>query len=251
MLNPSMISGLCTFVASLCEESSPGIVFVHRVDDAKRLSEALSSTLGVEVPYVCGELSKAIREEIAHALRASKDGIRVVVSTGVWSTGINIPNLAWVVRTTNGTACIPLEQEAGRGARVTSEKHDFAIYDVVDASCETGTEKADKRASEWIKRGYAAGDARIDSPRFKDLDLTRKYFDSLEEGKSEFDGVLNDPSVGVDDAQKAVYWQEILDAEDDRLWSTDPYHCFANKCIKWLCISSIFVSALAALLNNC
>lgn len=112
----------------------PGIIFVRTKKYGRRLCEVISSLSNgqLNVPFISSEMSKAERKEIANKLARCDSGVPFVVSTRVWSTGINIPSLRWVLLGGGGKAPIGILQEGARGSRLSEGKEACEVIDIED-----------------------------------------------------------------------------------------------------------------------
>ncbi|MBM4370592.1 MAG: hypothetical protein FJ098_03015 [Deltaproteobacteria bacterium] len=84
------------------------------------------------VRTVTAEMPKARRERLAQEIREGTSPVRIIVATMVWSTGVDIPGIRWVLWAGGGQAPIGLIQSCGRGARLASGKGSFDFIDVAD-----------------------------------------------------------------------------------------------------------------------
>ena len=83
------------------------------------------------VHFVYGKVSAEEREEVRHAVERDTNSI-ILASYGVYSTGVNIPNLNNVVFCSPSKSRIRVFQSIGRGLRRNEQKTKVTIYDVVD-----------------------------------------------------------------------------------------------------------------------
>lgn len=152
------------FVSDLVDkEEWPGIVFVRTSDHAERLAERISAVMGAEVPVVTSlHLNKAARGQLAERLRARDPEVKVVVSTAVWSTGLDIPSLAWVLMAGAGRAPVGLKQASGRPTRLAAGKPAYTIYDLEDVDVDWAREQAAERREHYTVAGFAVGSRQPD-----------------------------------------------------------------------------------------
>lgn len=246
-----LAAGLSNLLTEKIDEGAyPGIIFVRTKAEGLALAEELQRSLGVPVHAVSADMPEQQRKALAAKMVARDEAAMIAVATSVWSTGINIPSVQWVIRTSNGTACIPLEQEAGRGARIdpSGGKTDFMIYDVVDVTRPTGLERAAKRAQEWIKRGYTVQQNKTVlnfknmSEKERDIQLTTTLFDedAAIDRSSELKSTFLDTVKHSD--------QELLDLIEDNpaeFWRQDPIYQFFKSTIILLTV----IHAVLCLIN--
>lgn len=142
------------------EHGGPGIVFVRQIEHAKILAEIVSIHLGLDVPHVTSEMSKEEREALVERMRARDPAVPVVVACMVWSTGIDIPTIEWVMWAGEGQAPIFLKQGGGRATRQADDKEGFVILDV--QSFGPGTEGYQEQARKRLEHYRAGGFCVID-----------------------------------------------------------------------------------------
>lgn len=94
---------------------SPAVIFVRTKAEVRSICAMLNDANGGGFIGVTGELTSEERKQYAVELNEGK--YLGAVSTTVWSTGIDIPNLRLVVLMDGIESPIPIIQEAGRGAR--------------------------------------------------------------------------------------------------------------------------------------
>jgi len=131
-----------------CKIPNPFVCFVKRVDALQPVADALSLLTPLPVKIVHGQMDSASRDALAASFRSGE--ISGVVATTVWSTGVDLPNLAAVIRASGGSAPIGLKQEAGRGTRLFGAKSEFTIYDV-------SVDEDDKHQRARLKHYQAGG----------------------------------------------------------------------------------------------
>jgi len=115
----------------------PGIVFVKEKLHAKIIAEVLNRHLAgagrhpmAQVAHVTADVPKKKRQAMAQQMR---DGtLQVVVATSVWATGLDIPNLRFVVWAGGGQAPCGFLQARGRGSRIDDGKTEFELIIIED-----------------------------------------------------------------------------------------------------------------------
>lgn len=147
------------FVAELLETECafPGIVFVRRRRHAEILSEVMTDRLGFAVPAISSQVPKKERNAYAQLMRERQ--LKVAVCTSVWSTGIDIPALEWVLIAGAGQAPAGLKQMFGRGTRLEEDKAGYTVYDWQDIGegCEAYEEQSELRMQHYAATGLGVG----------------------------------------------------------------------------------------------
>jgi superfamily II DNA or RNA helicase len=169
--DPYRTDALCRFIADLERKGEwPGIVFVRKRRHAELFAKALSAVLGKQIPAVTSAAtSRQEREALADRMRRRDPSLPAAVATAVWSTGLNVPSLSWVMMAGAGQAPIGLKQSAGRATRLAEEKAGYTIYDVQDVGpgLEWAQEQAAQRMRHYAAAGFAVDEVR---PQGEELD---------------------------------------------------------------------------------
>ena len=84
-----------------------------------------------QVFYIKGEVAIQEREKI-RTLMEEHNNVIVVAISKIFSTGINIKNLHYIVFAGGGKAKIKILQSIGRGLRLHNGKKDLIIVDIMD-----------------------------------------------------------------------------------------------------------------------
>lgn len=165
---------IARFVTNLVvkEQSAPGVVFVRHRRHAHLLAQAISSELGRPVSQVSSKVARSERKALVEQLKTGL--VPVVVATGVWDQGIDIPNLAWVLLAGEGQAPVGHKQKAGRptrldldglGQRLPSAKNEtgYVIYDLrtMGSGSVALEEQAHRRVQHYADAGFSVGVTRL------------------------------------------------------------------------------------------
>ena len=84
-----------------------------------------------QVYFIRGEVAIQEREKIQTLMEKRKDIIIVAISK-IFSTGINIKNLHYIMFASGGKAKIKIIQSIGRGLRLHTDKKELIIFDIAD-----------------------------------------------------------------------------------------------------------------------
>jgi superfamily II DNA or RNA helicase len=83
------------------------------------------------VYYIRGEVDIEEREKVRQLMETRKDIIIVAISK-IFSTGIDIKNLHYIIFASGGKAKIKIIQSIGRGLRLHKDKERLIIFDIAD-----------------------------------------------------------------------------------------------------------------------
>jgi superfamily II DNA or RNA helicase len=160
-----IIDAVCQRVVGNC---LPGIIFVkeklHGAITHRALTECLS--LGhrhnmTQVAYVTADVPKKQRQQLAEDMRNGE--LQVAVATSVWATGLDIPNLRWVMWAGGGQAPIGFLQARGRGSRIAGGKDDFELIIIEDKGLPNHEVQSRKRLEHLRKAGMISDEEFLQS----------------------------------------------------------------------------------------
>lgn len=122
------------FIALVCSKIIPKnentLILTTYVDHAKELYNELKS-LSMNVSIVTGEVKTEertkTRQETEH-----REGVIIIATYGVYSTGISIKNLQNMIFATGSKSIIRVLQSIGRGLRLDGKKNKVTVFDIVD-----------------------------------------------------------------------------------------------------------------------
>ena len=84
-----------------------------------------------QVYYIKGDVEIEERERVRQLMENHNDVIIIAISK-IFSTGINIKNLHYIIFAGGGKAKIKIIQSIGRGLRLHNGKKDLIIIDIMD-----------------------------------------------------------------------------------------------------------------------
>jgi superfamily II DNA or RNA helicase len=84
-----------------------------------------------QVYFIRGEVELAERERIRQLIEVNNNVIIIAISK-IFSTGINIKNLHYIVFACGGKAKVKIVQSIGRGLRLHKDKTQLIIFDIAD-----------------------------------------------------------------------------------------------------------------------
>jgi len=84
-----------------------------------------------QVYFIRGEVDVSEREKIRQLIETN-DNVVVVAISKIFSTGINIKNLHYIIFACGGKAKIKIVQSIGRGLRLHKNKNKLIIFDIAD-----------------------------------------------------------------------------------------------------------------------
>jgi len=84
-----------------------------------------------QVFFIRGEVEISEREKVRQLMEQHNDIIVVAISK-IFSTGVNIKNLHYIIFACGGKAKIKIVQSIGRGLRLHKDKSQLIIFDIAD-----------------------------------------------------------------------------------------------------------------------
>jgi superfamily II DNA or RNA helicase len=132
--------------------AKPGIAFVRHLDHADLLLAFLIDE-GVRAEVVQGDDSVQRRRAAIARLVAGE--VEFIVSTAVFTKGVDIPSLRSVVVGAGEKSVIASLQRIGRGSRTTEGKSTFEVWDIFDRGGARWLEDhSEDRAAAYRSEGY-------------------------------------------------------------------------------------------------
>lgn len=108
------------------------LILVDYIDHGQRIYDTLKSSLkDKEVFYIKGDVDVQDRERIKKIMEYKENVVCVAISK-IFSTGINIKNLHYIIFAGGGKSKIKVLQSIGRGLRLHSSKSTLYIIDIAD-----------------------------------------------------------------------------------------------------------------------
>lgn len=108
------------------------LILVDRLAHGELLKQLLTIALPhKQVYFIKGEVEEADRDTIK-ALMETDDNVVAIAMSRIFSTGINIKNLHYIIFASAGKAKIGIIQSIGRGVRPLEGKHILVIFDFAD-----------------------------------------------------------------------------------------------------------------------
>jgi len=117
-----------TLVQSLSRNT---LVLVDRIAHGELLLEILKTCTGKDVHFICGDVDIEERERVRN-LMENNDNIICVAISKIFSTGVNIRNLHYIIFASIGKAKTKIIQSIGRSLRLHASKKKATIFDIGD-----------------------------------------------------------------------------------------------------------------------
>ena len=120
-------------IAKLCNKlDNNGLILVDYIEHGELLLEALQATCkNKDVYFIQGSVDTEQRKDIQDYMEAQKNVVVIAISK-IFSTGINIKNLHYIIFGGGGKAKIKIVQSIGRGLRLHIDKQELIIFDIAD-----------------------------------------------------------------------------------------------------------------------
>jgi superfamily II DNA or RNA helicase len=106
------------------------LILVNRIEHGDNLSEFLQFS-DKETFFVHGAVPVEVRAQIIQKMEES-DNIVTVAMSSIFSTGINIKNIHYIIFAAGGKSFIRTVQSVGRGLRLHKNKNKLVIFDLYD-----------------------------------------------------------------------------------------------------------------------
>ena len=122
-----------TLLSKLCNKlDNNALILVDYIEHGELLTEAIKETCSKKsVYFIQGSVDTDERKRIQLLMEEKKDIVVVAISK-IFSTGINIKNLHYIIFAGGGKAKIKIVQSIGRGLRLHTDKKELIIFDIAD-----------------------------------------------------------------------------------------------------------------------
>ena len=117
-------------ISTLAIKDKNVLIMVDRIEHGEILHEMLKDK-GRTCVFIHGDVEVDTREEI-RKLMENTDNVICIAISKVFSTGINIKNLNYIIFATAGKAKVKIIQSIGRGLRLHKNKEKLIVYDIAD-----------------------------------------------------------------------------------------------------------------------
>lgn len=145
-----ILSSLCTRL------DRNALILVDYIEHGNNLHKHLTSHCpDKRVYFIRGEVDIDDRERVKR-LMEEEDNVIVVAISKIFSTGINIKNLHYIIFGSGGKAKIKTIQSIGRGLRLHKNKSELIIFDIGD-DLQYGRQHLAKRITHYEKEGIQYG----------------------------------------------------------------------------------------------
>jgi len=116
----------------VCKLTNNSLILVDYIEHGELLYKAIKEQCPEKQCYfIRGEVEVAERDEIRQLMEKRTDIVVVAISK-IFSTGINIKNLHYIVFACGGKAKVKIIQSVGRGLRLHINKDKLIIFDIND-----------------------------------------------------------------------------------------------------------------------
>jgi len=119
-------------IKHLCDKfDNNSLVLVDLIDHGQEIYNTLTKDHTKEVYFIRGEVEVEERKRV-QTLMEKQTNICVVAISKIFSTGINIKNLHYLIFAGGGKAKVKIVQSIGRGLRLHEDKKELIIFDIAD-----------------------------------------------------------------------------------------------------------------------
>jgi superfamily II DNA or RNA helicase len=119
-------------IAKICDKlNNNALILVNHLEHGENIKAALEKYTDKKVYFVSGEMDVDSRAAVIESME-NGDDILCVAMSSIFSTGINIKNLHYLLFVAGGKSFVRTVQSIGRGLRLHDSKEFFVIIDVYD-----------------------------------------------------------------------------------------------------------------------
>ena len=121
-----------TVIKKMCASLEKNVlIIVDRIDHGEHLFKVLSTLENKRVYFIQGEVENDIRDDIKKEMEQLNNVICIAISK-IFSTGVNIKNLPFIMLASSGKAKEKIIQSIGRGVRLHPDKKKLIFIDIAD-----------------------------------------------------------------------------------------------------------------------
>jgi len=124
---------IATLAKGYLKKKKNVLILYDKLDHGKKIKDRMSGSKYKKMFQIEGDVKVQAREE-AREYAEENDGVLLLATYGVFSTGVNIKNLHVVIFASTGKAKIKLLQSVGRGLRKHPNKKHLMLFDVADST---------------------------------------------------------------------------------------------------------------------
>lgn len=119
-------------IKHLCNKfDNNSLVLVDLIDQGQAIYDTIVKDTTKEVYFIRGEVEVDERKRVQE-LMEKQSNICVIAISKIFSTGINIKNLHYLIFAGGGKAKVKIVQSIGRGLRLHEDKKELIIFDIAD-----------------------------------------------------------------------------------------------------------------------
>ena len=150
----NILSGLCN------KFNNNALLLVDYIEHGTVLHNHLTNHCSdKKVYFIRGEVALEDRERVKQIMEM-EDNVIVVAISKIFSTGINIKNLHYIIFASGGKAKIKTIQSIGRGLRLHKDKAQLIIFDIGD-NLRYGRDHLNRRIAHYQKENIEYGSQKI------------------------------------------------------------------------------------------
>ncbi len=138
------------------------LVLVDRIEHGRLLESIMKAMGGKDVYFIEGAVEGEVREKIRELMEKSDDIVCVAISS-IFSTGINISNLHYIVFANTVKAKVSVIQSIGRGVRTHDGKSRVTVFDIHD-TFKYGNKLFEERRKLYESQGFKMEHRELDEP---------------------------------------------------------------------------------------
>ncbi len=121
---------ICKLVQKYITQGKNGLILVKKIEHGKKLVTLLEG-MGFKPKFVCGDMKIDERNSIRHDMEDTGGQI-TIATTGVYSTGVSINRLHFLIFAASGKSKIQTLQSVGRGLRKHPTKDMLLLFDICE-----------------------------------------------------------------------------------------------------------------------
>jgi superfamily II DNA or RNA helicase len=151
-------------IKSICDKLDKNVLIViEHLDHGQTLYDIMSENKYKTIFFIRGDVEIEDREKYKQVMEQENNVVCIAVSK-IFSTGINIKNLHYILFASAGKAKVKLIQSIGRGVRLHENKNKLYIFDIAD-ELKYGKRHIKRRKEIYEEEGFITKSVKIVQPK--------------------------------------------------------------------------------------
>lgn len=127
------------------------LIVVNSIEHGENIADYLEE-YDTDYAFIQGKNTTEERAEILERVKSGK--LKVLIGTKVMDEGIDIPNIRYMIYASAGKSFVQTLQRIGRLLRISADKHEVYIFDIIDRNSEYLYKQAEQRVHYYKEQKF-------------------------------------------------------------------------------------------------